>query len=93
MSAVNATTIDQLKQLPPQFLAEYKGHAILNLGIAFIVVETFFFAMFVGSRFVLVNYTGIETWGFMPLGYLFGISNCVIGIRKLCPREHIQSGI
>lgn len=67
-------------QLSPEYLAEDRGRPLFNVSVAFIVLETLFFAMFVASRFVLRNYRDIETWCFMPLGYLFGIALCCLSI-------------
>ncbi|KAL9115409.1 MAG: hypothetical protein Q9227_000730 [Pyrenula ochraceoflavens] len=75
-----AMTPAQLAKLPPEYLAEDRSQSLLHLCIAFIVVETIFFGIFVASRVVLKNYRGIETWCFMPLAYIFGLGCCILGI-------------
>lgn len=81
MSSTELWSEVQLAHLPPEYLAENQGRSLLLVSIAFFVVETVFFGMFMASRVMLLkNYSGVETWLFMPLGYMLCVSSCALGI-------------
>lgn len=85
MPTVSGMSPEQLAKLSPEYLAENESRRLLNVSIAFLVIETIFFVMFVASRFILRNYNGIEVWCFMPLAYVCCVANSVLGIRKTTP--------
>lgn len=82
MSTSVPMTPGQPAHLPPELLAQDNSQRLLNVLIAFLVIETVFGCLFITSRLILRNYNGVETWCFMPLGYLFCIASCITGICK-----------
>jgi hypothetical protein len=78
-------TPELLKLLPSEFLAENVGQPLFNVSVAFIILQTFFFVLFVASRFTVRSASyGIETWCLIPAAYVLCIGHCINGIRKSC---------
>ena len=62
---------------------EYGGAPLLNVSIAFAVIETVVILLFYASRYIQTkSITGLEMTAFMPLGYISCIGNSIVGIRE-----------
>jgi hypothetical protein len=60
------------------------GRELVNFAIGFIVLQTIVLILFYASRYAKTKQiSGIEMKYFMPLGYLFCISNALVSIRKV----------
>ncbi|KAK7186530.1 hypothetical protein DPSP01_002039 [Paraphaeosphaeria sporulosa] len=58
-----------------------RGEELVNLAIAFIVIQTIVLILFYISRYAKVKHiSGVEMKYFMPLGYMFCIGNAVCAI-------------
>ncbi|KAL9619442.1 MAG: hypothetical protein Q9160_005953 [Pyrenula sp. 1 TL-2023] len=66
--------------LTPEYSAEDVGRPLFDVSVAFIVVETLFFALYITSKFITKGYNGIDTWCLVPLSYLVNMGHCVLGI-------------
>ncbi|KAH8702538.1 hypothetical protein BGW36DRAFT_424810 [Talaromyces proteolyticus] len=73
-------TPEQLMALPPEYLAQDNGAKLNNTGIAFIVLLSVVYALFIISQMFFVERTGWTMWTLYPLGYLFSLSLAIICI-------------
>jgi hypothetical protein len=57
------------------------GETLVNLAVAFIIIQTIVLILFYSSRYVNVKHiSGVEMKYFMPLGYIFCAGNAVATI-------------
>lgn len=77
------------EQMTPEILSwlnklaeENASRPLLNVCIAFIILQTVFLAVFIVSRRISGTMNGIEFWWFMPLAYFFSMANIIVTIRK-----------
>lgn len=76
-------TPDELRALPPEFLAENNNsQRLIDTSIAFIVIPTIIYVLFLFSRTLCARRNGWETWVLYPLSYLLTIGVCILGICK-----------
>ncbi|KAF2804406.1 uncharacterized protein BDZ99DRAFT_575408 [Mytilinidion resinicola] len=69
-----------LAKLPPGDLSENIGHRVMNLAIAFLVLQSVFVVLFYISRYLNKMLNGWECWLFMPLAYIFCTALCICGV-------------
>lgn len=81
-------TKEELMALPPEYLAEDLGHRLTATSIAFIVLVTVVYGLFVASRVFFVKRNGWEIWTLYPLGYLASL-----GMGIICTREYACFGL
>jgi len=68
------------------------GEELVNLAIAFIVIQTVVLILFYTSRYAKVKHiSGVEMKYFMPLGYIFCVGNAVAAICKLMTQSKFIS--
>ncbi|KAI1733377.1 hypothetical protein F4680DRAFT_441909 [Xylaria scruposa] len=78
---MSSPTPQELASLSPEYLAEdNNSRALLATSIAFIVVSTVIYTLFVISRVFYANRNGWETWTLYPLSYICNMGLCTIGI-------------
>lgn len=78
------STRDELSALSPEYLAEENNtQPLIGTCIAFIVIPTVVYAMFLVSRIFCASRNGWEVWALYPLSYLLTIASCIIGIGEL----------
>ncbi|RYO85436.1 hypothetical protein DL764_009172 [Monosporascus ibericus] len=72
---------DDLRALPPEYLAENNNsQKLMDISVAFMVISTVVYALFLLSRTLYSSRNGWETWVLYPLSYLLTMGACVIGI-------------
>ncbi len=64
-------------QFPPEYLAENNSQQLLNVIIAFGVLETVFFVLFVTARTINKTVNGVDFW-LMPMAYITCFSHVII---------------
>lgn len=75
-------TKEQLLALGPEFLAEDVTYKLINSSVAFLVVQTVVFVMYMSSRMIHGTGNGWTTWLLVPASYICVLALSVSGIRK-----------
>ena len=70
-----------LPKITPEYLAADRSRALINIGIAFVVLDTFFVSLFFFSRIKCRIPIGIDGWLMIP-GYLLCLAHCIGDFRK-----------
>lgn len=78
-------TREELMALSPEYLAENHGYRLTNTSIAFIVLTTVIYGLFIISRMFFVRRNGWEIWSLYPLGYLSSLALAIKCIREYAP--------
>lgn len=83
---------EQMKHLSPEYLAEDASKSPFNLSIAFIVIQTFFFVLFIASRLTMRSSSArdLEIY-FVPAAYLCCMGQCIIALGMPHPSIRLQS--
>lgn len=63
-------------QYPPEYLAEDNSQQLINVIIAFGILETVFLALFIWARSIAKTLNGIDFW-LIPAGYLACFSHVI----------------
>jgi len=71
-----------MPSLPPEYLQEDIGYKLLDTAIAFMVLTTIIYALFVTSRLFCAERNGWEFWILYPVSYLTCMTLCVTCICK-----------
>jgi hypothetical protein len=72
--------MDPSKKYPAEYLAEDRSHPLINLCIAFIVLEVFFVGLFIASRIKGKTANGFDTY-LIPLALPFCLIEPIAAIR------------
>jgi hypothetical protein len=73
-------TPEQLMALSPEYLAQDIGAKLTNTSIAFIILLSVIYALYIISQMFFVERTSWTMWTLYPLGYLFSLSLAIICI-------------
>ena len=79
------------QQYPPEYLAEDRSRVLLNLVIAFIVLETTFFTLFMTARYMNRTLNGWDVYFMIP-AYLAAMGHCIVAPSKYPSFMTMKSG-
>ena len=66
---------------PPEYLAQDRSFQLVQVIVAFAVLESFFFALFISARLMSKSTNGVDFW-LMPAAYLACFSHVIINARE-----------
>lgn len=67
-------------QYPPGYLAEDNSQQLVNVIIAFAILDTIFLSLFISARWMNKTANGVDFW-LMPVAYLACFSHVIIIAR------------
>ncbi|KAJ3579325.1 hypothetical protein NPX13_g1240 [Xylaria arbuscula] len=86
-------SVEDLASLPPEYLAVDTHLKLLHTSIAFIVLTTVIYILFLVSRIFCAQRNGWETWVLYPISYLFqlllGIL-CILFVKYGGTGRHVE---
>ena len=82
--ASQVPTSEQLKALPPGYMAEDIGYRLTNTAIAFLVLVHVIYISHIVSRAACAERNHWEIWTLYPLSYLSVVGLSITGVRELC---------
>lgn len=84
------TTTNPNQTYSPTYLAEDKSQNLINVVVAFAILDTLFICLFFTSRVIGHTANGLDMYLMIP-AYLFAFANIILGARKfLAPFSGIQ---
>ena len=69
----------------PAYLAEDKSQNLINVVVAFAILDTLFICLFFTSRIIGHTANGLDMYLMIP-AYLFAFADMIMGARKLLAR-------
>lgn len=85
-------SMDPTTVYTPEYLAENRSDQLLDVAIAFMILETLFVGLYFFSKFKNQTFHGLDTYLMLP-AFLCVVSNPINAFRKSSPHLRIFQGI